>query len=392
VSRSSIRAAVVGTGFAAASHLDALSRIGTVEVAGILGSEPERTREGAKRLGVDRAYRSLDEVVSDPGVDVVHVCTPNHTHAHITSAALDAGKHVVSEKPLGLDLREATELMAMAERTNAVSAVCFNYRHFPLIQELRGMLAAGTEGPAHLVHGSYLQDWLLEETDWNWRVDRAMAGAARAMGDIGSHWVDLLQHVTGDRVSGVCARLSRLHDERVRPAGGAVQTFEKSKGGERVAIDTEDMATILFRFAGGAIGTCVISQVSPGRKNHLWFEIDTARASFTWDQEEPNVLRIGRRSGGSQTIPRDPAQLSAAAAPLAHFPAGHQEGWPDALHNLMLDVYAAVGARRRGEPYEATFATFADAEQVSRVVEAVVTSDAAGRWTDVQTPSMEATT
>jgi predicted dehydrogenase len=368
-----------------------LSRVGVVEIAGVLGSAPERTREAAKRLGVDRPYDSLEELMSDPEVDVVHVCTPNNTHFGITSAALDAGKHVLSEKPLGLDLHEAIQLADRAERAEVVSAVCFNYRHFPLIQELRGMLAAD-EVPAHLVHGSYLQDWLLEATDWNWRVDPSMAGAARAMGDIGSHWVDLVQHVTDDRVAGVCARLGRLHDERERPAGAAVETFARSEGGERVPVDTEDIATVLLRFAGGALGTCVISQVSPGRKNHLWFEIDTARASFVWDQEDPNVLRIGRRSGGGQTIPRDPAQLSPPAAPLAHFPAGHQEGWPDALRNLMLDVYAAVDARRRDETYEATFATFAEAAQVSRVVEAVMASDATDRWVDVETHSMEATT
>jgi predicted dehydrogenase len=382
VSTSPIRTAVVGTGFAASSHLDALSRVGGVEVAGVLGSTPERTRRAAGRLGVDRSYRSLDELVTDRAVDVVHVCTPNDTHLSITSTALEAGKHVVSEKPLGLDLKEAIELASRAERSDVVTAACFNYRHFPLIQELRERLSADGRR-AHLIHGSYLQDWLLEATDWNWRVDRSRAGAARAMGDIGSHWIDLVQHVTGDRVAGVSARLGRLHDERIRPADAAVETFARSAAGEPVVVDTEDMATVLLRFEGGAIGSCVISQVSPGRKNRLWLEIDTAGSSFTWDQEEPNALRIGRRSGGEQTIPRDPAQLLPAAASLAHFPAGHQEGWPDALRNLMIDVYAAVDARRRGERSNSVYATFADAVGVSRVVDAVVASDESGSWVDV---------
>jgi predicted dehydrogenase len=382
-------AALVGTGFAASAHLDALRRLPGVEVAGILGSRPERTAEAAARLGIDRAFGSLDELVADPAVDVVHDCTPNHMRAHVTTAALAGMKHVVAEKPLGLDASESAVLAGRARSAGVVAAVCFNYRHFPLVQELRSLIATGADGPIHLVHGAYLQDWLLRDDDWNWRLESAKAGGARATGDIGSHWIDLVQHVTGDRIVAVCAQLGRLHEERWRPIGD-VRTFERGGGDrERVAVDTEDMASILLRFAGGAQGTCTLSQVSAGRKNRLFVEIDAAEASFAWDQEEPNSLWIGRRDGANRQILRDPALLSPEAAPLAHLPAGHQEGWADGVRNLMADVYAAVDAHGRGEPHPSTFATFDQASGVARVVEAILESDRSLAWVDVATEDGE---
>jgi predicted dehydrogenase len=378
------RVAVVGTGFAASSHVDALRRLPGVEVAGILGSTPERTASAAGRLGVERSFGSLDEVLATTDVDVVHNCTPNDLHAEVATAVLVAGKHLVSEKPLALSLEQAVDLAARADETDVVSAVCFNYRHFPLVQELRTMLATGADGPVHLVHGGYLQDWLQFRTDWNWRLDSSRAGTARATGDIGSHWIDLVQHVTGDRIVAVCAQLGRIFDERLRPTA-AVRTFESGTGDtERVPVDTEDMATVLLRFAGGALGACTMSQVSAGRKNSLWFEIDAAEASFAWNQEDPNQLWIGRRDGANRTLLRDPTLLGPEAAALAHFPAGHQEGWPDGLRNLMIDVYAAVDAHDRGEPYTPTFATFDEALVVTRLVDAIVHSDRSRGWVDVE--------
>lgn len=376
-------AAIVGAGFAGTSHLDALRRLPNVRVAGVLASGPDRTAEAAARLGVSRAFNSLDELLADADVDVVHNCTPNYLHASIALAVLDAGKHLVSEKPLGIDAAEAVVLADRALRSNVVTAVCFNYRHFPLIQELRSLLASGADGVVHLIHGGYLQDWLLLEDDWNWRLDSEKAGAARAVGDIGSHWIDLVQHVTGTRVSAVCAQLGRLHDERLRPTSEA-RTFEKGVGGsERVTVDTEDMATVMLRFSDGAIGTCTISQVSAGRRNHLTLEVAAAESSFAWDQEEPNTLWIGRRDGANRQVLRDPSLLSAAAAPLVHFPAGHQEGWPDSFRNLMIDVYEAVGAHDRGEGYTPTYATFDEARRVALVVEAILKSDRIGGWVEI---------
>jgi predicted dehydrogenase len=380
-------AALVGGGFAAASHLDALRRVDGATPLGVLTSSPERSREAAARLGLERSYGSLDELLADQEIDVVHNCTPNRLHHAVTTAALDAGKHVLSEKPLAFDLAEAEELAARARASDLVTGVCFTYRHFPLVQHLRALLAAGATGPAHLVHGGYLQDWLLRDDDWNWRLEADTAGATRAVGDIGSHWIDLAQHLTGDEVVAVCAQLGRLHELRWRP--GEVRTFERAgadgarSGRARVAVDTEDMATVLLRFRSGAIGACTISQVSPGKKNELTIEID-ATVSYTWNQEEPNELLVGRRDGPDERIVRDPATLVHEAAPLAHYPPGHQEGWPDALRNLIDDFYAIVRSRpERAEPAR-TVATFDQALAVTRVVDAIARSDRERGWVEVR--------
>jgi predicted dehydrogenase len=259
--------------------------------------------------------------------------------------------------------------------------VCFVYRHFPLVQEMRALLAEGADGPVHLAHGTYLQDWLLRRDDWNWRLSSSRAGASRAMGDIGSHWIDLLQHVTGDVVTSVHAQLERVHDTRIRPPEGGRETFASGGGaGEPVAVDTEDMALVLFRTASGIRGSVTISQVSAGWKNRLVLEVDAAEASFVWDQEEPNHLRIGRRDGANRDVLRDPSQLGPAAARLARYPAGHQEGWPDALRNLFDDFYRTIAGANDDVR---TLASFVEAARVQAVVEAVLRSDATGVWVEV---------
>ena len=385
--RSRIRVGVIGTGFAASSHLDALARLRGVEVAGILGSSPERSRAAAERLGVGRAYPGLEALLDDDSVDAVHNCTPNHLHAGITERALATGKHVLSEKPLALDPEEGARLVSAADRANVVTGVCFNYRHFPLVQQARAMVR-GELGPVHLAHGSYLQDWLLEKDDWNWRLEADKAGATRASGDIGSHWVDTVEHVMGDRVEEVMADLGRLHDERLRPAG-EVRTFERSPA-ERIPtrVDTEDFASVLLRFRGGCRGAFTVSQVSPGRKNRLWFEMDGARAALAWDQEDPNRLWIGRRDAANAQVMRDPSLLVPQAAALAHFPGGHEEGWPDALRNLFEDFYAAVSAHRERRPDQRTFATFGEAQHVTEVIAAIARSDRDRSWVPVGAAAM----
>ena len=375
-----ITVGIAGAGFAASSHLDALRRLPNVQITGVLASSGERTVQAAQRLGVD-PIASLDQLL---GADVVHNCTPNDVHASITKAALDAGVHVLSEKPLGLNASEAAMLADAAGKTSVVTGVCFNYRHFPLVQELRGLLATGSDGPIHLLHGAYLQDWLLLRDDWNWRLDSARAGNSRATGDIGSHWIDLAQHVTGDVIASVTARLGTLFDERIRPREGDRQTFAQGDGhGNTMPVDTEDMAVVLFKTRSGVLGSVTISQVSAGWKNHVLLEVDAGSSSFVWDQEHPNDLRIGRRDSANRQLPRDPSLLQPEAARLAHFPAGHQEGWPDALRNLFIDFYAAVAAHRLRQEYDQTFASFDQAARVQATVEAVVRSNASGSWVDV---------
>jgi predicted dehydrogenase len=374
-----IRVGVIGTGFAASSHVDALRRVAGVEVAVIAGRTPERASAAAGALGIERAVDDWRRLLDDPGVDAVHDCTPNDLHAEINTAAMDAGKHLLSEKPLGMDAAETAELARRAAQAGVVSGACFNYRHFPLVQEARALLAG--EGRPHLIRGGYLQDWLLDDTDWNWRLDSSRAGATRAVGDIGSHWIDLVQHVTGRRLRRVYARLGRLHDVRRRP-GAAEQTFGRAAGAEGEAVDvfTEDFATTMFELEDGCPGVFTVSQVSPGMRNRLSFEIDTRASCLSWDQERPNLLRIGRRDGPNRELVRDPALLSEPAAGLVHYPAGHQEGWPDALRNLMDDFYAAI---REGRDAPATVASFADAHRVMQAVDAIAESGRSGGWVDV---------
>ena len=331
----------MGAGFAGGAHVEALRRVPGVEVAAVAGSTEARARAAADRLGVARSTADYRALLADPSIDAIHNCTPNDLHHQITAAALAAGKHVLAEKPLAMDSRETADLVDRAARAETVSGVCFNYRHYPLVAEARAMLADGRAGRPHLIRGAYLQDWLLEETDWNWRLQSERSGASRALGDIGSHWIDLIQHITGRLVARVYARLGRLHDERLRPSGG-VQTFGRSGAAhtEPVGVDTEDFAAVLIEMDDGCAGAFTVSQVSPGRRNALTFEIDTRLVSLVWDQEHPNELWIGRRDRANEQLMRDPALLSDDAAALAHYPGGHQEGWPDGLKNLMLDFYA----------------------------------------------------
>jgi predicted dehydrogenase len=374
-----IRAAVVGTGFAASAHVDALRRLPGVEVAALVGRTQERARAEADRLGIPLAVAAIEEVLADDEIRVVHNCTPNDLHAEINLAVLEAERHLLAEKPLGRTAAEARTQAAAAASADVVSGVCFNYRHFPLVQELRSLVASGRLGPLHLVHGGYLQDWLLHDTDWSWRLDPARNGPSRAVADIGSHWLDLVQHVVGERVVEVYASLGTLHEQRIRPSGGDGTTFAAAAGGgERFRVATEDFATVLVRFAGGAHGSVVVSQVSAGRKNRLHVELDGAKASAAWDQEDPGKLWFGHRDRPNELLFRDPALLGAGGAQLARLPAGHEEGWADAMRNLVADFYAAVAAHDEGRTYEPTFATFEEAAHVGELVDAVLESDAAG--------------
>ena len=378
------RVGIVGAGFAARSHIDALRRVPGVDLTGITASSPERSRAAAEELGVPAAFGSVADMVASPNVDAIHNCAPNHLHLEINRSVLAAGKHLLSEKPLGLTSVETGELEALASEAGVVTGVCHNYRHFPLVRHAKELLDSGELGAPHFVHGTYLQDWLAYAEDWNWRLEANQSGGSRAVADIGSHWFDLIQYVTGMKVVRVSARKFALHLERLKPTG-EVQTFQRAEDApaDAVRIDTEDGAVILLEFDTGVLGTLSVSQVSPGRKNDLVINVDTPSAGLAWRQEDPNRLWIGRRDEANAQLFRDPGLLSAPAARLAHYPGGHEEGWPDALKNLIDDFYAAVRGHDDGSGHEASFATFSDAHHVTLVVEAVMASAASERWVDV---------
>ena len=378
---SEIGAAVIGSGFIGTVHIEALRRLG-VQVHGILGSSPERAAQRAGQLGVARGYGSLAELLDDDRVEIVHVTSPNHLHHPQVLEILDGGRHVVCEKPLALTADESAQLVERAANSGKVNAVNFNIRFYPLNQHAHELVASGELGEVRLVTGRYFQDWLLLETDWNWRLEPDRGGALRAVGDIGSHWLDLLTFITGQRITSVMADLATFIQTRRQPAG-PVETFSAERSADTVEreISTEDTATILLRFDGGARGSVAISQLSPGRKNSLQYEVDGSSAAAFWDSEQPDQMWIGHRDRPNEILIRNPALMGPAAQAAAALPAGHVEGFADTFRALFRAIYADVGA---GGPSERPgYPTFADGHDEMLVNDAVAASARDGRWTDV---------
>jgi predicted dehydrogenase len=337
-----MKVAIIGAGFVGRAHIEALRRLG-IEVAGVLGSSPDRTRDQARSLGIPRAYASLDELAGDTSVQSVHVCTPNNLHLAESEAALKAGKHVMCEKPLAMTSLEATQLVELARRQNRAAAVTHNLRYYPMCQEARALVQRGAIGEPRMVHGSYLQDWLLYPSDWNWRLDPALSGSMRTVADIGTHWLDTVMWLTGQRVTELCADLATIVPVRERPRG-PVETFQERKSAdfERVKIDTEDYASVLLHFDRGLRGVMTVSQVSAGRKNRFWYEIDGSEGSIAWNQEQPNALWIGKRREPNRELIKDPSLMSPEARGYAAYPAGHAEGYPDTFVQLFEDFYGYI--------------------------------------------------
>jgi predicted dehydrogenase len=372
-----IKAAVVGTGFIGVVHVEALRRLG-VEVTGIVGSTPERAAEKARAAALPPPYPSFDAMLDDPAVEVVHLTTPNHLHHEQVKATLAAGKHVVCEKPLAMDSTETAELLRLAEQSGLVHAVNFNIRFYPQVQEARDRISAGEIGDVRLISGGYLQDWLLWDTDWNWRLDPASGGTLRAVGDIGSHWLDLVQFVTGRRVESVMADLTTFIPVRRQPVG-PVETFSEANRGETVetVMETEDAAGIMLRLSGGARAVATVSQVSAGRKNRLHWEIDGSHSSLAWNSEAPEELWIGRRDHPSELMLRE----------RGDYPPGHAQGFPDTFKHLYRAVYGAVAAG--GPPDDPDYPTFADGHDEAVIGDAIARSHAEQRWVTVAPVAQE---
>jgi predicted dehydrogenase len=370
----------------AAVHTEALRRLG-VDVVGMVGSTPERTRAKAESAGalLPPAFDTLDQLLAVDGLDAVHITSPNHVHATQARAAFEAGKHVVCEKPLGVDAGETAELVALAADAGVVNAVCFNLRHYPLNQHAAALVAGGAVGQPRLISGHYLQDWLLLDTDWNWRLDASRQGNLRAVADIGSHWLDLVQFVSGQRVVEACADLHTFLPERQRPTG-EVETFAAASVGAdepRVTerMESDDAAGLLLRFDGGARGVCTISQVSAGRRNRLAWEVDGSDSALAWASDDPDHLFIGHRGRPNEVVEKDPSLLSAEGAAAAAFPGGHVEGYPDTFRALLTAVYADIAA---GAPTaEPAYPTFADGHDIMAVCDAIAESARSGAWTKV---------
>lgn len=372
-------AAVVGTGFIGPVHIEALRRLG-VPVVGLLGSTPEKGRAAVARLGLPRAFASFDELLSEPAVRVVHLTSPNRHHFEQCRRALEAGKHVVCEKPLAMDTRETAELVRLAASHPLAAAVCYNVRFYPLNLEAKARLR--NLGPVRHVTGSYTQDWLVNDTDFNWRVLASEGGPLRAVADIGTHWLDLVTFVTGLEVEAVCADLATFVPVRRRPVGGA-ETFAgpSDRPTEPVPVDTEDYGSVLLRFRGGARGSFTVSQVAPGRKNAVRYEVAAAGGSVAWDGEHPNNLWLGRRDSPNESLIRDPALMSAEARRFTDYPGGHAEGFPDTFKQLFRAVYGFIETGDFTAP--PPFPTFADGHREVALGEAILQSHRERRWVAV---------
>jgi predicted dehydrogenase len=371
-----MRVGIAGMGFIGAVHAHAVRAAGGT-VVGVAASTPERAHAAARRLGAEKAYASAEELVADDDLDLVHICTPNHLHEELARLALERGRHVICEKPLAAGLDGAQRLADLAAGLPQCAAVPFVYRYYPTVHEARRRIVSGEAGAVHLIHGSYLQDWLLDAEDDNWRVDAELGGASRAFADIGSHWCDLAEFVTGHRVTRLSARLTTAVPERRRSAPR--EAFARATGdGVMRPVTTEDAVTLQFETDGGALGSAVISQVSAGRKNRLWLEVDAAREALAFDQEGPESLWLGRREAAT-LLRRDPATLSPEAARLAVLPAGHPQGYQDCFNLFVADVFSAVetGAAPDGLPL------FADGLRAACITDAVLTSAREERWVDV---------
>jgi predicted dehydrogenase len=377
-----IRTAIFGTGFMGRVHLEAVRRLESVEVVAIAAE----TTEDARRLGADFSVPTLTtdyrELLRDPAIDVVHICTPNALHFSMAKDALLAGKHVICEKPLATTVEQAQELVSLALRQKVRNCICHNLRCYPMVQHMRCLREAGDLGEILVVQGTYFQDWLFYDTDWNWRVDSKAGGPSRVMADVGSHWFDMAEHVTGLRVTTLCADLQTFHTTRKQPKH-AVETFaNKLLGPEdyiEKTVDTEDFGAVVFHLGARTRGSFTASQVSAGRKNRLSIEICGTRSSVAWDQERPNELWLGHRDSGNQIVLKDPSLLKPAARAYADLPGGHSEGYDDTFKQLFRRFHASIG-EMDGTP---EYPQFADGLRQLTIVNAALHSHRTRAWVDV---------
>jgi predicted dehydrogenase len=375
-------AAVIGVGFVGRAHVDALRRLG-IPIRGILGSTKERGAESSKALGLERAYASLEDLIADSEVTAVHICTPNHVHFEQSSRLMRAGKHVLCEKPLAMDSRESAMLVQIARESKRAGGVAYNLRYYPLCQEARSLIAQGAIGEPHTAHGSFLQDWLLHPTDWNWRLEQNLGGELRAVSDIGTHCLDLLMWLTGKKVMQVCADLATVIPVRRKPRG-RVETFKKadSTAYDEMPMTTDDYATMLLHFQDRLRGVVTVSQVSAGHKAKLAFGIDGSKGSLWWNSEDPNVMWIGRRDSANGSLIKDPALMTPAARGYAVYPGGHTEGYPDTFMQLFKDFYEYVEKNDCSAPR--TFPTFETGHEEMLLCDAILKSSQERSWQHVE--------
>ena len=381
-----VRCGIVGFGFIGPHHVEAIRRVPFAEVVGICSKRFEKAREAATHFAIAKVYRDYHELVRDPAIDVVDVTTPTHLHFEIAMEAIRLGKHVIVDKPLAISADQCSALLRAAQDAGVVHAVTFNYRYNAMVQQARVMVKRGDLGRVHFVHGCYMQEWLLRDTDFSWRLEPEKTGPAAMVADAGSHWFDLIEYVSGLRISSVLAHFQTVIAMRKRPME-AVQAFSKSAPGDTAPyrVEVPDLAAMLLRFSNGASGCFYTSPLCAGHKNDLRFELNGILGSLFWAQEEPERLWIGRRGEPDALLRKDPALLDASIRNYAALPGGHCEAWPDAFRNTMANILRFIHAEK--DPLTADgneFATFESGLRVARITDALLaSSNAGGVWTEV---------
>jgi len=381
-----IKVGLIGTGYIGMVHLEMLRRLEGVEVVAVADANKDLAAKAAAKFGVPRVHGGADELIADAQVEVVHDCAPNHVHFGINAAAVQAGKEVLSEKPLALDSRESGELVRLAEKHGTLTAVDFCYRYYPVVQEAAARVRRGDLGEVRAFMGHFLQDWLFLETDYSWRLDPAVAGAANVVADLGSHWCDLVQFVTGRRIVEVMAELHTCLPKRRKPKAGPL-SFGAGEAGdsEEVAIALDDYASLFLRLDNGARGSFTTLQAAAGRKVDLEFQIFGSRESYAWSHVHPNALWIGHRERANETFYESGLLQAPETRKYATLPTGHPMGYHDAVYNLFRDFYEALAAKRAGRPLRATFPDFRTGHGMMGVIDAAVESNRAGGWVRVRT-------
>jgi len=379
-----INVGVIGTGFIGPAHIEALRRLGAVNVTAIADVDERTAKAKAASLGVGTYYGDYKRMLADGDIQAVHICTPNNLHYQMSKEAIEAGKHVVCEKPLAISAGQGEELVKLAAKKRVVNAVHFNIRYYPLMRQVKMMVEKGDFGEVFAIHGSYLQDWLFYPTDYNWRLEPSLSGKSRAIADVGSHWIDLIEYVSGLKIVEVFADFATFHKTRKKPLK-PVETYAgkilKPEDYKDVKINTEDYATVLLRFNNDARGVLTVSQVAAGRKNRLYFELDGSKKAAAWESEKPNHLWIGRRDGNNEELMRDPSLVYPEVRDIISFPGGHNEGFPDTSKQMFREIYAYIAA---GD-FKATpkFPTFRDGLRELVLCEKILESNKTQKWIKV---------
>ena len=378
-----IKVGVIGTGFIGPAHIEALRRLGNIEIAALAEYSEDAAKSKAQALGIDRHYGDYRKLLQEKDIESVHICSPNHLHYEMAKAALEAGKHVICEKPLAVSAAEAEELVELAEKKSVVNAVNFNIRYYPLAKQLRLMIEKGDLGEIFAVQGSYLQDWLFHPTDYNWRLEPDNSGQSRDVADIGSHWMDLIESITGLKISSLCADFATFHKIRKKPLK-PVETYAgkvlKPEDYKDVPINTEDYATVMLRFENDARGVMTVNQVAAGRKNRLYFEIDGSKQAVAWESEMPNQLWIGKRDGNNEIMLRDPSLVYPECRNIIDYSGGHNEGCPDTFKQLLREVYASISGNQSGP---VSYPTFRDGLRELVLCEKIMESNKKQAWVKV---------